>query len=125
VNPADLKAKASELLGVPKRERMQVLMRVAHTDDGGKKSFFSSSHNISTSGLLFESRTAFKKGDRVTCSFFISSVQVVVEAEIVRASQNPDNTFSYGVKFLNLSPNDQRSIEKFIDAREKLVHGQS
>jgi CheY-like chemotaxis protein len=124
VRPADLKAKAAELLGVPKRERMQVLMRVAHTDDGGKKSFFSSSHNISTSGLLFESRTAFKKGDRVTCSFFISSVQVVVDAEIVRASREPDGSYSYGVKFLDLSTGDQRTIEKFIAEREKLANRQ-
>jgi CheY-like chemotaxis protein len=121
VNPADLKGKAAELLGVPKRERMRVLMRVAHSEEGKKKSFFSSSHNISTSGLLFESRIAFKKGDRIACSFFITSVQVMVEAEIMRASQNPDGTFSYGVKFLNLSPDGQAAIEQFIAAREKLA----
>jgi CheY-like chemotaxis protein len=121
VNPADLRGKAAELLGVPKRERMRVLMRVAHREGGKKKSFFSSSHNISTSGLLFESKTAFKQGDHVVCSFFITSVQIVVDAEIMRVSQNPDGMFTYGVKFLNLSPDGQAAIEKFIADREKLA----
>ena len=123
VSPADLSGKAAELMGVPKRERMRVLMRVTHTEDGRKKTFFSSSHNISTSGLLFESGTAFKKGDRISCSFFISSVQVKVDAEIVRVDQQPEGMFSYGVKFLNLSAGDRTAVEQFIAAREKLTKG--
>ncbi|MDA8098616.1 MAG: PilZ domain-containing protein [Nitrospiraceae bacterium] len=118
VDPADLKNKAMELLNVMRRERMQVLMKVAFTENGNKQSFFTNSRNVSTSGLLFESDHPLKKGDWIVCSFFVSNFQVAVDAEIMRVDTLPGGLSTFGVRFLSLAPEAKDAIEKFIASRD-------
>lgn len=110
----------SNLLDIPKRETMRVLMRVTVKGDlGHNKFFFSTSRDISSSGILIETDNILSQGDHITCSFFIQSHQISAHGEIVRIIEKGPDRYQYGIKFINLDHKSKTMIEAFVKSRQQ------
>ena len=118
LGPEELFNTISNLLSIPKRESMRVLMRVTVKGNIGQKFFFSLSRDISSSGILIETDNILKKGAHITCSFFIKSQQIVINGEIVRILKIGPDRYQYGIKFMNINHKTKSLIEAFVENRQ-------
>lgn len=120
IMPLQLLEKVSQLLDIPERKSYRVLLKVSVNGKSPDETFFCSSQNISTSGILIETEKTLKKGDSISCSFFLPGAErVSVNAEVVRITTNGKGTFQYGARFLDLKSQYRASIDSFINSRAK------
>lgn len=118
IQPNQLIDKVAGLLNIPERKSYRVLLKVSVNGRSEAGSFFCSSRNISSTGILIQTDRQFAKGDIVSCAFFLpGSARVFTDAEIMRVGKNHDNTFLYGAKYIDLSPEYRSAIETFINMR--------
>lgn len=118
VTPAGLLEKVGQLLDIPERKSYRVLLKVTVTGKSLNDSFFCSSQNISTSGLLIETERALEKGDKISCSFFLPNAErIVADAEVVRIVRKSNHTLQYGVRYVNIGPSYKAAIEGFVNKR--------
>lgn len=114
VDPVLLFSKVSELLLVPQRKDMRVLLRASIKGLEGETSFFAASQNISISGMMLETERSLVLGDRLTCSFNIAHSEIRVSCTIVRADKVSSGRHRYGVTFLNLDTKSLIIIENYV-----------
>jgi len=114
VDSVELFTKVSELLLVPQRKDMRVLLRASVKGSEDEVSFFAASQNISISGMMLEADRSLEPGDRLTCSFNIAHSEIRVSCMIVRADSASSGRRRYGVKFLNLDTKSLIIIENFV-----------
>ena len=119
VEPFELFSKISELLVVPQRQDMRVLLHVSMTGREEKISFLGMSHNISISGMLLETEQRLQCGERLACAVGIGSREISAESEIIRVEQPASGRFRYGVKFSNLDTKTMVIIEQFVKGNIK------
>lgn len=113
-----LTEKVTKLLSIPQRQSYRVLLRISIKGDTGNASFFCSSIDISTSGLMIETDRKLSKGDRLSCSFFLPGYgHIACDGEIVRKMNSADMP-RYGIQFRNLDRECQDGIEAFIAGRK-------
>jgi len=117
VNPFDLFAKVAELIIIPQRKDMRVLLRVFVERLDRENPFFATSHNISVSGMLLETRNDLKAGDMLKCSFNIAHSEINAECTVIRADRTEAGRYRYGVKFLNLAARSLVIIEQYVKNR--------
>jgi CheY-like chemotaxis protein len=108
----------SELLVVPRRKDMRVLLRVSVSGGSNDASFFATSENISISGILLESNYRFKRNDQLSCSFFIGHSEVHLDGTVTRVDRAASGRHRYGVKFLNPTTKALVVIEQFVKSRQ-------
>jgi CheY-like chemotaxis protein len=114
-DPSAFLDKVSRLIEIPKRSGVRVLIKVAVKGNLKSASFFCSSVNISTSGILLETDRALSKGDLITCSFFIpGSDGIEVDCEVMRAVSMSPGVSHCGARFLGLHPHHESAIEAFV-----------
>jgi DNA-binding response OmpR family regulator len=115
INPEKLLESIGQLLAVSTRKGYRVLLRAHVHGERETSPFFCTSHNISATGIMFETDKLLDLGDRITCSFFLPGAsQVKADGEIVRAVKMPDDNVHYGVRFIHLAPDYRGEIECFI-----------
>ena len=119
LGPEELFNTISNLFSIPKRESMRVLMRVTVKGNVGQKFFFSTSKDISASGILIETDNILSKGTQITCSFFIKSQQMIINGEIVRVLKIGPDRYQYGIKFININHKTKSKIEEFVKSRQQ------
>jgi len=119
VDPVALFSKVSELLLVPQRKDMRVLLRASVKGLEGDMSFFAASKNISISGMMLEADRSLAMGDRLTCSFNIAHSEIRVSCMIVRADRASSGRSRYGVEFLNLDTKSMIIIENYVKAQAR------
>lgn len=115
----ELSGKVSKLLNAPARRGMRVLTNITVNGKTGGGAFYAKSENISSTGMLLKTERDLEKGDKVTCSFFIDSKQVIIDGEVVRTVIAEDNMNRYGIKFLNVAPDKKQLIDEFIKGKLK------
>jgi CheY-like chemotaxis protein len=114
VDPVQLFSKISELLVIPHRKDIRVLLRVSVKGREGDSSFFAASQDISISGMLLETDRALKKGDRLICSLNIGHSEVAPACEVTRVNKTASGRLRYGVKFLNPDTKSLIIIQQFV-----------
>lgn len=117
--PVDVGAllwKASELLAVPQRKDMRVLLRVSIKDVEGNTPLFAQSQNISISGMQLETDRVLKVGDQLNCAFNIAHSEVSVTCMVARVYTTTSERYQYGVKFMNCDTKSLVIIEHFVKA---------
>ena len=118
IKPAQLLAQAKTLLNLSWRETYRVLLNVAVEGNVNSNHFVCNSLDISLDGMLIETAQTFNLGDRLSCSFFLPDMtQIRITGEIVRTVQPAPGVDAkwYGVHFLDISPDAEKSLETFID----------
>lgn len=119
VDPVALFSTVSELLLVPQRKDMRVLLRASVKGHEGDASFFAASQNISISGMMLETDRSLVPGDRLTCAFNIAHSEIRVSCMIMRADQISSGRHRYGVNFLNLDTKSLIIIENYVKAQAR------
>jgi len=119
IRPAQLLAQAKTLLNLSWRETYRVLLNVAVEGNISNNHFVCNSLDISLDGMLIETAQNFNVGERLSCSFFLPDMtQIQITGEIVRTVQPAPGVDAkwYGVHFLDISPDAEKSLEAFIDS---------
>lgn len=115
INPERLLESIGQLLAVSTRKGYRVLLKVHVHGERECAPFFCTSHNISATGILFETDKLLNQGDRITCTFFLpGACQIAADGEVVRSVKVPDGSVHYGVRFTDLSPQYRAAIEGFV-----------
>lgn len=105
-----------KLLNVAVRKSYRMLMRARVEGSHEDEQFFCSSVNISSTGMLVECSRALVNGDLLCCSFYLpESTHIRTYVEVVRKIVSDGKT-CYGVRFVDVSREDQRAIDAFIAA---------
>ena len=115
INNGEFLEKIGQLLAVPVRKDYRVLLKAKVEGDQESTPFFCTSYNISTSGILIETGRVLNLGDRLTCTFFLPGArQIVAGGEAVRSGAAADGCYHYGIRFIDLSPEYRKEIERFV-----------
>jgi CheY-like chemotaxis protein len=116
---ADLFARMSELIVVPRRKDMRVMLRVSIEDSRGAGTpAFAMSENISISGMLLETTHPYRPGERIFCSFHVGHSEVKVEGKVVRTDRRPSGSrYRCGIQFTNIDIKTMVVIEHFVKSR--------
>ncbi len=126
VGAAELFSRVSELIIVPQRKNMRVLLRVSVEDErGGGSPVFATSENISISGLLIEANHPYRNGDLLRCCFHIGHSEVKAEGRVVRAVRGASGRYRCGIQFVNLDTKTMVVIEQFVKSRKGTLHKRS
>jgi CheY-like chemotaxis protein len=119
VDPFDLFSKISELIVIPHRKDMRLLLNISVTGSKQGSSFIATSYNISISGMLLETRRELNLGDRIACAFNIAHTEVNAQCMIMRVDRTETGRFRYGVKFAGLDTKSIVVIEQYVKSRIK------
>jgi CheY-like chemotaxis protein len=119
VDPFDLYSKVAELIIVPQRKEMRVLLRVSVEGKGEGAPFFATSYNISVSGMLLETKRELKSGDLLKCAFNIAHTEIIADCAVMRVERTEAGRFRYGVRFQNLAARSLVIIEQYVKSRIK------
>jgi c-di-GMP-binding flagellar brake protein YcgR len=119
LDPFELFSKISELIIVPQRKDMRVLLRVSVSGGARDASFIATSYNISISGMLMETKHELRQDDRLTCTFSIAHTEVTVLCAVMRIDRSESGRYRYGVKFLNLDTKSIVIFENYVKSRIK------
>lgn len=119
VDPFELFSKVAELIIIPQRKHMRVLLRVTVDGKDREGLLFATSHNVSISGMLLESKHELKAGDMLRCIFNIGHSEINAECTVIRVDRTEAGRFRYGVKFLNLTARNIVIIEQYVKSRIK------
>ena len=115
INPEKLLETIGQFLSVSTRTGYRVLLKAHIRDEPGISPFFCTSHNISSTGIMFETDRLLDQGDRIICTFFLSGAcRITADGEVVRSEKKPDGSFQYGVRFIDLASSSRGEIEKFV-----------
>jgi CheY-like chemotaxis protein len=117
VDPFELFSKIAELIVVPQRKDMRVLLRVSVNGADQEISFIATSYNISISGMLLETKHEVRNGDRLRCTFSIAHAEITAECDVMRVDRTDAGRFRYGVKFLNLDTKSIIIIDNYVKNR--------
>ena len=114
----ELFVRISDLLIIPKRQAMRVLMRISVKGQNGTDFFFASSQDVSVSGMRLETDKALPKGAQLSCAFFVGHIGITVQGTVTRTFKTPQGAYQYGVRFQNLDTKSLVTIEQFV--KEKI-----
>jgi len=119
VDPFELFSKISELIVIPQRKDMRLLLHVSVTGKQQGSSFMATSYNVSISGMLLETRRELRQGDKIICSFNIAHIEVNAQSIVMRVDRAEAGRFRYGVKFMSLDTKTIVLIEQYVKSRIK------
>ena len=115
LRPAEFLRKVLRLLNISERTHYRVIVKVSFREGYNLTHFFCTSQNISKSGILLETEKVMKKGDKITCSFFLpKTVRIITDGEVMRIVSKDNGVKEYGIRFTDISPAIELQIEKFI-----------
>jgi len=117
VDAFELFSKISELIAIPQRKDMRVLLRISMAGRQQDASFTATSYNISISGMLLETKRELSKGDKITCSFNVAHSEVNAQCTIVRVDRTEEGRFRYGARFLGLDTKAIVVIEQYVKSK--------
>ncbi len=119
IKPLQLLEKVSRLLDVPERKNYRVILKMTVHGKDHSESFFCSSRDISSTGMLIETDKNLAKGDRISCSFFLpNSDRITCGGEIVRIVRE-GTACHYGIRYVDLLPECRSAIEGFVASRSR------
>lgn len=120
VDPVELFIKVSELIAVPQRQDMRVMIRVDLSGGAAGSPPLAISENISISGMLLETTSELKEGDEMNCAFNIGHNEIKVTAKVKRVDRAPSGRYRCGVKFMNLDVRSMIVIEHSVRSYSKI-----
>jgi CheY-like chemotaxis protein len=109
----ELLAKVAQLLDIPHRHSLRILVRIEVRGTRKGESFFGTSTDVSASGMFLETDKPMKIGEDVSVRFFLPGhVEVALEGRIAREDRDGAQ-IGYGVKFARMDP----ALVKYIDSK--------
>lgn len=116
----ELLAKVSELLGVPHRRSMRILVRLeTHGKTGENLSFFGVSKDISQTGMFVETDKTLDVGAQTVLRFFLPALEEIVAKGKVMRTDVRGTSRGYGIHFVEMTTHQQDLITRFIETRNR------
>ena len=113
-----LQEKIVELLKIPKRRAMRILVRLKPLKDPKAAPSFGTSLDLSIVGMKLRSPTKFEIGDALLIHFFLQpEEQIDIKSNVMRR-ERIEGDYAYGVAFEDLSAAARQAIERFISFRK-------
>jgi CheY-like chemotaxis protein len=122
VDPGEFLSDIEGLMGIAGREALRELIKVSVRAETAGDFFFATSLNISTSGMLIQSDRVLAGGSMIRCSFYLDR-KITLEGRIVRAVQEAEDLFHYGLRFSDPGPDTKALLEAFLNTEEKNPSG--
>ncbi len=116
--PDELLGIVARILAVRKRGSARLTVVFSVIGEAGGHQLIGQAHDLSSGGLLLETKTSLAAGDTVDVEFFLpeSKVQIKTKAEVVRVTQAGGGAWQVGVRFIDLDPGDQEAIQDFVSS---------
>jgi hypothetical protein len=118
INRDELAEKMANLLGIPARQAIRILVKVKVEGKVGSDFFIANTVDVSVTGLLFECDHELSPGDMVEASFFLPGNggynRVVVKSQLMRAVPSEGPLRRYGVRFTEFVEGTPEQIGEFI-----------
>ncbi len=118
VNSAVLLQEMHQLLNIAERKSLRIPVKLKIEGDFKNKPIIAYTVNISTSGMLINTKTLLSEGDSIICNFSIPEFKKFsLEAEVVRVLEKKEEEKMnyYGIKFMDINIEDADLIEKFLN----------
>jgi two-component system chemotaxis response regulator CheY len=111
----ELAARIKGLLTVSSRAHYRVLTQVTTGESSRERSFFCTSQNVSSAGMLIETSEALHLGQALDCSFFLPGrLKLVAKGRVVRQASAPEGS-RFGIQFVHISQQDSDALARFVD----------
>lgn len=127
VNTAVLLQEAYQLLHVTPRRSCRIPLKLRMEGTSREKPFSGHAHNVSASGMLFQSSAIFFEGDTIQCSFSLPGpVRITANAEIVRVSKTKESDATdtlYGIRFSDLNDADISVLNTYVNSNSMTNSG--
>jgi CheY-like chemotaxis protein len=126
--PPELKEvtdKICRILDIVERRDTRVLLKCKVHGSYKDEPFFSTSRDLSVSGILFETDRTLAKGDTISFSFILPDAShVEVSGKVMRVQIGKESAYKCGVKFLELAPGARDLIEEFVRSSGEAIKGE-
>jgi CheY-like chemotaxis protein len=86
VDQVEMFSTVAELLIIPQRKALRVLLNATVKGPKGQESFLAVCHNISISGMLLDTNYRLNAGDQFSCSFTVAHRELSLDCRVVRAT---------------------------------------
>lgn len=110
--------KMRQLLNIAPRQSYRAMLQIAGVEGNvGDKAFLCRAENISASGMLITTQEVLAAGDLVSLSLFLPDGACVdAQGEVVRTARQAaaPHVFRYGLRFTDISPEAESSIDDFV-----------
>jgi DNA-binding response OmpR family regulator len=118
VDPDLLAKEVNRIFRLPTRNSPRVPINVTVTGDYLLKSFLCDAHDISPSGIRLETNRVLQKDKIISCLLDLPGMKkIIAKGKVTRVVRKSGDIYQYGVKFVNLSPDERSSIVHFIKER--------
>ena len=112
--------KVADLLNIPHRKQIRILVRIDVKAKGKGKIFFGTTENLSEGGMFLIAEQLIDVRDKVEVRFFLpgSKEEVVAIAEVLRVDKESyQKSFGYGIRFTDITEDCLKRIRNFIAER--------
>jgi len=123
IKPIDQNAlirKVAEILKIPHRKQVRILVRIDVKGKSGSRSFFGTTENLSEGGMFLVMENLLEPRITVSLRFFLpgTRTEINAKAEILRVDKESyKNLYGYGLRFTDINEEDLKAIRQFIASR--------
>lgn len=115
IEPIRLMETIGSFLDVQLGRSKRVILKVLVFSKARDLEFLCYSHDLSSTGILLETKQKLEAGSRIICRFTLPHVcQIETEGEIARSMIAPECDHLYGVKFISMPYSDRKAIDSYI-----------
>jgi CheY-like chemotaxis protein len=119
IRPDLLLKLVAKFLGIQARREYRAVFNARLEGTRERKMFSGMTRNISISGILCESSTLLNQDDLLSNLLFeLNATPIVADGKVVWIARMPEAKYSYGVRFINLAPEQREVIERFVTAAD-------
>ncbi len=118
-DPVELYSTVAELLIIPERKALRVLLNGTLKGQREKESFMAVCHNISISGMLLDTNYPLNAGDQFSCSFTIAHREISIDCRVVRATA-AGKRWQCAVVFVTPDAKSLTLIDQYV--KNQIVH---
>jgi DNA-binding response OmpR family regulator len=119
LHPVLIMAKAQQLLDIAAREMIRVLLGVVIDGRFRDEAFYCRTKNISSTGMMIETRKRLVEGARLTCQFYLpDATRIQASGKIVRIIQQTSGgeDHQYGLMFTDITPETKQLLADFVES---------
>lgn len=112
--------KVAEILKIPHRKQVRILVRIDVKGKSGSRSFFGTTENLSEGGMFLIMENLIEPRSIVSLRFFLPGTrnEINAKAEILRVDKESyKNLYGYGLRFTDISEENLKAIRQFIASR--------
>jgi len=116
VEPIKMMETIGSFLGLHLVRSKRVVLEVGVFGKTGDVEFFCSSHDISNTGILIETKHQLDIGSRIQFQFTLPYFcHIKTKGEVSRCMTASNGHYLYGVKFISMPLSNRKAIDGYID----------